>query len=46
MTPATTWLGGLLLTTVSLSAQAQPWEFDEPIDVTVTSGADIFHHLE
>jgi hypothetical protein len=46
MTPLTPWVGGLLLTAASLSAQAQPWEFGEPVAVTATSGAGIFHHLE
>ncbi len=46
MTLRTAWLGGVLLTAVSPSTQAQPWKFEEPIAVTPTSGAGIFHHLE
>ncbi|MDH3948186.1 MAG: hypothetical protein OEU74_04420 [Gammaproteobacteria bacterium] len=30
----------------SLSLQAQPWEFAEPVAITATSGKGIFHHLE
>jgi hypothetical protein len=40
------WLSGALLTTVSLGTQAQPWEFEAPIDVTAAGGDGIFHHLE
>ena len=39
-------IGGLWLTALSLSAQAQPWEFSAPILVTDTQGPGIFHHLE
>lgn len=46
MTPLPAWVGGLLLTATSLSAQAQPWEFGHPVEVTATHGAGIFHHLE
>ena len=40
-----TWFG-LLITTASLCAQAEPWEFDEPIAVTTGSNEKTFHHLE
>jgi hypothetical protein len=36
----------LLLAFTSLHAQADPWEFAEPITVTTTHGEKIFHHLE
>ena len=36
----------LLLTTVPLCLQAQPWEFGKPIAVTSTHGEKIFHHIE
>ncbi|MCW8986226.1 MAG: hypothetical protein OQK75_01015, partial [Gammaproteobacteria bacterium] len=36
----------LLFTVVPLSAQADPWEFAEPIAVTSANGDNIFHHLE
>ncbi|NNF95867.1 MAG: hypothetical protein HKM94_02940, partial [Halobacteria archaeon] len=42
----TVWVGGLLLTMASLSAQAQPWDLTKPVEVTTTSGDGIFHHLE
>jgi len=41
----TAWLG-FLLTAMSLSVQAQPWEFGEAVAVTKTGGKGIFHHLE
>jgi len=39
------WLG-LLIAAAPLSAQAQPWKFDEPVTVTKTHNKKIFHHLE
>ena len=38
-------LFGVLATAVE-SGVAQPWEFDEVLDVTRTRGSGIFHHLE
>jgi hypothetical protein len=46
MIPFSAWIGGLLLTAFAFSAQAEPWEFGEPVEVTATSGDGIFHHLE
>lgn len=46
MKPYTAWVGGLLLAAASLSVQAQPWELGQPVEVTATGGAGIFHHLE
>ena len=40
-----TWLG-LLVAAVSLCAQADPWQFDEPIEVTKNNSEKTFHHLE
>jgi hypothetical protein len=40
-----TW-PGLLIAAVPLCAQAEPWEFDEPIAVTASNGGKTFHHLE
>ena len=40
------WCGGILLTALISSVQAQLWEFTAPLEVTPTSGEGIFHHLE
>lgn len=40
-----TWFG-LLITAASFCAQAEPWEFDEPIAVTTSHNEKTFHHLE
>lgn len=37
---------GFLLILGPLWAHAQPWEFGNPVEVTSTHGAKIFHHLE
>lgn len=37
---------GLLVALVTLNAQAEPWEFDEPIAVTTNHNEKTFHHLE
>ena len=46
MKPHAAWVSGLLLAVVAQGAQAQPWEFGEPLEVSAISGDGIFHQLE